>query len=127
MERLLAVCLGGAVGSGTRYLMSGWVMSRAGGGFPWGTLCVNVLGSFLLGAIMRIAATTSWMTPTTQVALTAGVLGGFTTYSSFNYEVTAHLERGAWLLASAYLVGTVSACLAAGFLGQIAARAVVGS
>jgi CrcB protein len=102
-------------------------MGRLGGGFPWGTLSVNVLGSFLLGAIMRIAATTSWMTPTTQVALTAGVLGGFTTYSSFNYEVTANLERGAWLLAGAYLVGTVSACLAAGFLGQFAARAVVGS
>jgi CrcB protein len=127
MERLLFVCLGGAAGSGARYLLSGWVMGRIGSGFPWGTLCVNVVGSFLLGAIMRIAATTSWMTPTTQVALTAGVLGGFTTYSSFNYEVTANLERGAWPLAGAYLVGTVSACLAAGFLGQFAARAVVGS
>ncbi len=127
MERVLAVCLGGAVGSGARYLLSTWVIARLGSGFPWGTLCVNVVGSFLLGAILRIAGATTWITPTTQIALTAGVLGGFTTYSSFNHEITANLERGAWLLAGAYLVGTVSACLAAGFLGQFAARAVVGS
>src|SRR5215831_1425010 len=117
MERLVLVCVGGAFGSGARYLLSGWVMQRLGSGFPWGTLCVNVVGSFLIGAIMRIAGTTTWISPTTQLTLTVGILGGFTTYSSFNYEVIASLEQGAWLVAGANLLGTVIACLAAGFLG----------
>lgn len=126
MERLVLVCLGGAVGSGARYLVSGWVMQRLGSGFPWGTLCVNVVGSFLIGAIMRIAGTTTWISPTTQLTLTVGILGGFTTYSSFNYEVVASLEQGAWLVAGANVLGTVVACLAAGFLGLAAARAITG-
>src|SRR5882672_2851555 len=127
MERLLLVCLGGAVGSGARYLVSGWVIGRFGTGFSWGTVCVNVIGSFFIGAIMRIAGTTTWISPTTQLTLTVGVLGGFTTYSSFNYEVIASLEQGAWLLASLNVVGTVTACLAAGFLGLAVARGITGA
>jgi CrcB protein len=126
MERLVLVCLGGAFGSGARYLLSGWVLQRLGSGFPWGTLCVNVVGSFLIGAIMRIAGTTTWISPTTQLTLTVGILGGFTTYSSFNYEVVASLEQGAWLVAGTNVLGTVIACLAAGFLGLAAARAITG-
>jgi fluoride exporter len=126
MERLVLVCLGGALGSGARYLVSGWMMQRLGSGFPWGTLCVNVIGSFLIGAIMRIAGTTTWISPTTQLTLTVGILGGFTTYSSFNYEVVASLEQGAWFLAASNVLGTVAACLAAGFLGLAAARAITG-
>lgn len=126
MERLVLVCLGGALGSGARYLVSGWVLQRLGSGFPWGTLCVNVVGSFLIGAIMRIAGTTTWISPTAQITLTVGILGGFTTYSSFNYEVVASLEQGAWLVAGANVLGTVVACLAAGFLGLAAARAITG-
>ena len=126
MERLLWVCLGGAAGSGARYLVTGWVSERMGAGFPWGTLCVNIVGSFLLGAIMQFASTASSFSPTTQVALTIGVLGGFTTYSTFNYEMLASFQAGAWALAAGNLVATVVGCLAAGFLGQAAMRAVVG-
>jgi CrcB protein len=126
MERLVLVCLGGALGSGARYFVSGWVMQRLGSGFPWGTLCVNVVGSFLIGAIMRIAGTTTWISPATQLTLTVGILGGFTTYSSFNYEVISSLEQGAWLLAGANALGMVVACLAAGFLGLAAAHAITG-
>jgi len=125
MERLLWVCLGGAAGSGARYLVTGWISERLGAGFPWGTLCVNVLGSFLLGAIMQFASTASSFSPTTQVTLTIGVLGGFTTYSTFNYETLASFQQGAWTLAAANLVATVVGCLAAGFLGQTAVRALV--
>jgi fluoride exporter len=126
MERLLWVCLGGAAGSGARYLVTGWVSERLGSGFPWGTLCVNVIGSFLLGAIMQLASTASSFSPTTQVTLTIGVLGGFTTYSTFNYETLASFQQGAWTLAAANLVATVVGCLAAGFLGQAAVRALIG-
>ena len=126
MERLLWVCLGGAAGSGARYLVTGWVSERLSAGFPWGTLCVNVVGSFLLGAIMQLASTASPFSPTTQVTLTIGVLGGFTTYSTFNYETLASFQQGAWLLAAANLLATVVGCLAAGFLGQAAVRVAAG-
>jgi len=127
MERLLLVCLGGALGSGARYLVSGWVIARTGTGFPWGTWCVNVAGSFLLSAIMRLALTTDWISPTAQLTLTVGVLGGFTTYSTFNYEVLASLEQGAWLTAGADVLLTVVGCLAAGLLGQAFARLATGA
>jgi CrcB protein len=126
MERLLWVCLGGAAGSGARYLVTGWVIERLGTSLPYGTLCVNMVGSFLLGAIMQIALATDWISPTAQLALTVGVLGGFTTYSTFNYETIASLQQGAWLLAGVNALMTVVGCLVAGLLGQAAARALVG-
>ena len=127
MERLAWVCLGGAVGSGARYLVSSCALARwSDGGIPWGTLCVNVTGSFLIGLILRLGSTT-WLSPTTQLALTVGVLGGFTTYSAFAYETFVRIEQGAWLLGSAYALGTVAVCLAAVYLGNAAARAWVGS
>lgn len=126
MERLLWVCLGGAAGSGARYLVTGWVSERMGAGFPWGTLCVNVTGSFLLGAIMQLASTASSLSPTAQVALTIGVVGGFTTYSTFNYEMLASFQQGAWAWATANLLATVVGCLVAGLLGQASVRALFG-
>lgn len=127
MDRLLWVCLGGAAGSGARYLVTGWMNERNGGGFPWGTLCVNVVGSFLLGAIMQFASTTRSFPPTAQVALTIGVLGGFTTYSTFNQEMLTSFQQGAWVMAFANLLATVVGCLVAGFLGQVVVRTLIGA
>ena len=124
MERLLWVCLGGAAGSGARYLLTSWVNERAGSGFPWGTLCVNVSGSFLLGAIVQHASTSGSLSPTAQATWTIGVLGGFTTYSAFNQETLTRLQQGAWALAGANLLATVVGCLVAGLLGQAAARSL---
>jgi len=126
MERLLWVCLGGAAGSGARYLVTGWMSERLSAGFPWGTLCVNVVGSFLLGAVMQLASTSSSLSPTAQAAMTIGVLGGFTTYSTFNYETLASFQQGAWAMAVANLLATVVGCLVAGILGQAAVRALIG-
>ncbi|HET9315661.1 MAG TPA: CrcB family protein, partial [Vicinamibacteria bacterium] len=86
MGRFLLVCLGGAVGTGARYLVSMAALRLLGAGFPYGTLTVNVLGSFLLGAIMHVGVTTTLLSPTARLVLATGVMGGFTTYSSFNYE-----------------------------------------
>jgi CrcB protein len=118
------VCVGGAIGSGARYLLSGWMQARLGTAFPWGTLTVNVLGSFLISAIIQIALTTGSISPLVRATLTIGVLGGFTTYSAFNYETSAFLDDRAWFLAGMNLAATLFGCLAAGFLGQAAARAV---
>lgn len=125
MERFLWICLGGAAGTGARYLVTLWALRIAGPGFPWGTLAVNVVGSFLLGLIMQVALTTDLIDPTLRLGLTTGVMGGFTTYSAFNYETLLYLQRNAWLAAFANLAATVLLCLAAGALGLIAGRFVV--
>ena len=122
MTRFLLVCLGGAAGSGARYLLAEWVTSKAGAGFPFGTLAVNVLGSFAMGFLAQIAAAHE-MSETTRLALAAGVLGGFTTYSAFNHETLRLLQLDAWGPAAMNVGVTVIACLAAGFAGVAAARA----
>ena len=126
MTRLLWICLGGAVGTAGRYLIGDWLMRVAGPAFPWGTLTVNVLGSFLLGLVMQLALSTDWISPTARLTIATGVLGGFTTYSSFNYETLRLLDGGSWLLAGANLAGTVAGCLVAGTLGMALARALAG-
>ncbi len=127
MPRFLWVCLGGAVGTGCRYLLSGWLLRLAGPGFPYGTLAANVIGSFLLGAIMHLALATESIPPTLRLFLTTGVLGGFTTYSTFNYETLRYFEDNALLLAFTNLGVTVLACLIAGLGGVLVGRLLVGS
>jgi len=126
MARFLWICLGGAVGTGARYLLSGWLLRIAGPAFPYGTLAVNTLGSFSLGVIMQVALSTESFPPTFRLVLTTGVMGGFTTYSTFNYETLQLFQEGSWLLGSANLAVTVAACLAAGVLGLMAGRALGG-
>ena len=123
----LLVCLGGAAGTGARYLLSGWLLRAAGPTFPFGTLAVNLIGSFLLGFLMQTALSTDLLSPTTRVTLATGVMGGFTTYSSFNYETLRLWENGAWLLGSLNVLATVVGCLAAGLLGLFLARWSFGS
>lgn len=125
MARLFWVCLGGAAGSGLRYLLSGWVMRQTGPGFPYGTLAVNVLGSFLLGAIME-AALVSTFPETLRLTLTTGVMGGFTTYSTFNYETLESFRTGGWGMGIVNVSVTVLACLVAGVLGLWAGRVLAG-
>ncbi len=125
MERLLWVSLGGAFGSGARYLLTGWVQRLFSPNFPIGTLAVNVLGSFLLAVLVTLGTETQTMSPSLRIALTTGVMGGFTTYSTFSYETASLLQRGAWALAAANILLTVLACLIATFLGFAAAKALL--
>jgi len=114
------------VGTGARYLLSGWLLRLAGPGFPYGTLAVNVIGSFLLGLLMQVSLSTESFSPTLRLTLTTGVMGGFTTYSTFNYETLQLVQEGSWLLGVANLGITVVSCLAAGLLGIFAGRALTG-
>ncbi len=127
MTRFLCICLGGAAGTGARYLLSGWLLRLTGPAFPWGTLAVNVLGSFLLGLIMEVAVGTDLLSPTLRLALTTGLMGGFTTYSTFNYETLQYFQQNDWLLGAANVAATVVVCLAAGGLGVVAGRLLAGS
>jgi len=126
MARFFWVCVGGAVGTGARYLLSGWVLSRLGSSFPYGTLAVNLTGSFLLGALMHVSLASGLVSPALRAVLGIGVLGGFTTYSTFNYETLEYFREGAWLLGVANAGVTVIGCLIAGTLGLGLARALSG-
>jgi fluoride exporter len=123
--RLLLVCLGGALGTGARYLVGGWAAVAFGSAFPWGTLGINAVGSFLISVVMHLGLEAGAISPDLRVVLATGVLGGFTTYSSFNYEMLGYYQRGAPLLGFAYLAGTLAGCLAAGWLGLSLARWLV--
>jgi len=126
MARVLWISLGGAVGTAARYLLSGWLLRALGPAFPYGTLAVNVIGSFLLGAIMHVGLNTTLLSPGARLVLGTGVMGGFTTYSTFNYETLQYLREGAWGLAGLNVSATLVTCLVAGVLGVVAARLVVG-
>jgi len=126
MKTLLFVTLAGALGSAARYLVSLGTVRWFGAGFPYGTLTVNVVGSFLIALIMQAALRTEAITPLMRITLTTGFLGGFTTYSAFNYESLDLMSKGAWRLALTNLVVTLTACLVAGVLGFRVARAVMG-
>jgi len=123
MTRLAIVCLGGALGSGARYLFSS-VVGRSSGRLPLDTLGVNLIGSFALGFIAVVALEKAALGEDTRLFLTTGVLGGFTTYSSFNLETTRLMQSGAPGLAAINVLATLAGCLLAGFLGLWLARAL---
>lgn len=126
MVRFLWICLGGAAGTGMRYLVSGWVLNALGSGLPYGTFAVNLIGSFLLGALMHVGLSTEWMSPNLRMAVTTGAMGGFTTYSTFSYETMRLLQEGSWGGATANVLATVVICLAASFLGFAVGRLLTG-
>jgi fluoride exporter len=111
------VCFGGACGSGLRFAVTSWSLARYGSAFPYGTLAVNVVGSLILACLFQISRNTSWLTPTVQLALGAGVMGGLTTYSTFNLEVVRYVQEGQVRMAVIYGVTTLGACLLAGAAG----------
>ena len=122
MERLLWICLAGALGTGTRYLLGLWAGERFGTGFPYGTLLVNVLGCFLIALVMQTALSRAAFPPTVRLALTTGFLGGLTTYSSFAFETTKLAQDGARGAALVNFAVTTGACFAAVLLGLAVAR-----
>lgn len=123
MERLLLICLAGALGTGTRYLVGVWANERFGAAFPYGTLIVNVAGCFLIAFVMELSANVASFPPALRLALTTGFLGGLTTYSSFAYETTKLAHEHARGAAALNFASTTAACFAAVVLGVFAVRA----
>src|SRR6185295_7171417 len=124
MARFFLICLGGAIGSGARYLSS-TAMTRAFGNFPFGTMGVNVIGSFFASVVMVLALEKSAISRDLRFFLVTGVLGGFTTYSSFNYETLHLAQSGALGLAAVNVAVTLVVCCLAGIGGIALARAFV--
>jgi CrcB protein len=106
VERYLLVMVGGAIGSLLRYLVGAWVQGLLGPTFPWSTLFVNALGSLLIGAVVRLSLEGA-LSGEARLFLAVGLLGGFTTFSSFSYETLALLQDGEALAALAYALGSL--------------------
>ena len=121
---LLFIGLGGFVGAVTRYLVDGAVTDRTGGGFPWGTLAINLSGSFVLGLLFAMSAERAILPADIRGPLMIGFLGAYTTFSTFMLESWRLIESGAWGPAVANLGGSVALGLVAMFLGLTLGRAL---
>ena len=125
MKALALVALGGAFGSGARYLLSGWVLHHtAAARFPWGTFAVNVIGCLaagvLVGMVLRADAQgLDAMHANLRLFLLTGLLGGFTTFSAFGVETIALLRKGEALFAVLNVAGSVAVALGALWLGMV--------
>jgi CrcB protein len=122
----LWVALGSALGGVARYWCSGLVARLWGETFPWGTLIVNVSGSFLISLITTLAGPDGrWIVPPeARQFMTIGILGGFTTFSSFSVQTLSLARDGQWLLAGANIVGSVVLCLAMVWAGHMLATLI---
>ena len=126
MALYLLIALGGALGSVARFSLNGLISSHVGETFPWGTLVINVTGSFaivffsvLTGPSGRVFVGTSG-----RQFFTTGVCGGFTTFSSFSLQTLNLARDGEWAQAGGYAAGSVVACLLGAWLGAICANAI---
>jgi len=122
VQRVLLVALGGALGSVLRYGAAVLAVRWFGPEFPWGTLVVNLVGSFLIGIVNELAADALVLGPETRLFLATGVMGGLTTYSAFSYESARLMEAQAWTTAWIYVLVTTVACVALCLLGIAVAR-----
>jgi CrcB protein len=122
MSQVIAIAVGGAFGSVLRYGLSTWVYALAGRGFPYGTLVVNVFGCLVMGVLFvllveRMGASVVW-----RAGLLIGVLGGFTTFSTFSIETFNLIEQGAMAKAAGNMAASLVLCVGATWLGVILAR-----
>lgn len=125
MREALLVFFAGGLGCVGRYLVAGHVQRLADSGFPFGTLAVNALGSFLLGVVIGLSLAGD-ADPRVKLALGTGFLGGFTTYSAFSVETVRLLEEGLWLQGAGNVGLQLALGLPAAALGLWTVRALAG-
>lgn len=117
MYQILLVAFGGALGSVCRYLVGVGALRLMGPAFPWGTLAVNVAGSFAIGILAELIVARFGASAELRLLLITGFLGGFTTFSAFALDAVTLFERGASLAAATYLVLSIGASIAAAIAG----------
>lgn len=126
MREAIYIAIAGGIGALGRYYISGFFHKLLGESFPYGTLAVNFIGSFLLGLIMQISLGTDIIPQNLRLAFTLGFLGAFTTFSTFSYETLKLFEDGAWLMGGANILANVLLGIAAAFAGIMLGRVVLG-
>ena len=126
MALYLWIAVGSALGGVSRFWLSGIIARAFGETFPWGTLLVNISGSFAIGIVAALTAPDArlFMGSTARLAIMAGFLGGYTTFSSFSLQTLALVQDGEWLLASANIALSVIACLVAVWAGYALAASI---
>jgi fluoride exporter len=124
LTTVLVIALGAALGANLRYALSIWAAQRWGTAFPYGTLLINVLGSFAIGVAMVLLTTRLALGDAWRLLIVTGFLGGFTTFSTFSYETYGLLVAGSWLEAGLNMVGSVGLGMIGVFLGAGVARLV---
>ena len=126
MMLYVLIGLGGAIGSVARFWLSGLVANQFGSTFPWGTLVINVTGSFVIGFFFTLTEPGGrlFASGNTRQFVMTGICGGYTTFSSFSLQTLSLAREGEWFRAGANTVGSVVACLVAVWLGHLAAAYV---
>jgi CrcB protein len=116
--RIIFLIIFGAVGTLARYGLDGWIQYRVGSVFPAGTLTINLLGCLILGVIGQFSLNHITVSPDLRIGLTIGLMGGFTTFSTFGWDTVRMLEEGEWSKASLYVGASVLGGLIALMLGM---------
>jgi len=125
-KAVCAVAIGAALGGVARYIVGQVFVQRFGPGFPYGTLFINVTGSFLIGVVAELATSRAFgVTPLLRVFAATGILGGYTTFSTFSLDALVLVGDGAALLAALYAAGSVALGLIAAYAGLVLARIAV--
>ena len=124
MLKIIMVAVGGGIGATTRYLVSMWAAERFGTNFPYGTLIVNVIGCFIIGAFMTLTTERMIVSPYWRLLITVGFVGGLTTFSSYSYETFKLLQEADVMMAMYNLMGNLIIGFFATWLGITAARLI---
>ena len=120
----LAISIGAVLGANARYLIGGWVADRLGASFPYGTLLINLTGSFLLGMILAIVSQRASAPIWVRTGLAVGLIGSYTTFSTFGAETYSMLSTGSLLLAALNILASVAGSLVAVYLGMQVGRLI---
>jgi len=124
MFHLLLVAAGGAIGAGLRHLINLGSLRLLGTGFPWGTMAINIVGSFAMGVFIELLARRFNASNELRLFVATGILGGFTTLSAFSLDFAVLWERGSALPALGYVLASVIGSILAIFLGLWLVRTV---
>ncbi|GAB5507975.1 MAG: fluoride efflux transporter CrcB [Rhizobiaceae bacterium] len=124
MYHVLVVAAGGAIGAAMRHLVGLAALRSAGPTFPWGTLTVNLAGSFLMGVLIELLARKAGVSAEVRLFAATGILGCFTTFSAFSLDVVVLWERGSLFAAASYALVSVVGAVAALFAGLAVVRAL---
>ncbi len=122
MERYLLVAAGGMIGAVSRYVLGGWIGNATTGKFPYGTLAVNLIGCLIIGFFLTLGYERFSWSPELRVFIAVGILGGFTTFSTFSFETISLLREGSYLMGVLNMAASLVGCLLATFAGVVLAK-----